>query len=358
MWSSPNVPTSVGDPGSWQQQNPNWKYCFWDDQTLRAFMADHFPDLLPLFDAYPKKIQQADLGRYCLLSHFGGVYADIDTRCLTSVEPLAGVDRIVLCEEPREHQHHALRRGMQRLVFNGTMASPPGHPFWSKVFDLCRLMHSSRDGDVIETTGPILLSAAVADWPKQEDFLLHSSHLFAERPGASTPPYFGRWSDVTFSEHYWNGSWIRRRKTNIFRHMVTYARRRIHEYNNDNLDLEDIRRTIDPVLLHATPQSDAELPTIAILIPVRNGAATLGQNFEQILNLDYPKNRLHLIYGEGDSSDGTSEALARLIDKHGATFAGISSITTQRNSPHVEHHIRYAAGLASLLCETTSCVKR
>jgi mannosyltransferase OCH1-like enzyme len=84
MWSSPNVPASLGNPESWQQQNPDWTYCFWDDQALRAFMADHFPDLLPLFDTYPKKVQQADLGRYCLLRHFGGIYADIDTRCLTA----------------------------------------------------------------------------------------------------------------------------------------------------------------------------------------------------------------------------------------------------------------------------------
>jgi hypothetical protein len=201
-------------------------------------------------------------------------------------------------------------------------------------------MHPNRDRDVIETTGPMLLSAAVAEWPKQEAFLLHSAHLFAERPGASTPPRLGHWS-ITFSEHYWKGSWIRPQKTSLVRRVVASARKRIHEHNNDNLCLEDIRQTIDPVSLHATHEPGAELSTIAILIPVRNGTKTLGQNFEQILSLDYPKNRLHLIYGEGDSTDGTSDLLAKLIDEHKATFASISSIKTQRNSPHIDHNSRW-----------------
>lgn len=340
-WSSQNVPPSLGNPGSWQQQNTTWTYCFWSDETLRTFMADHFPDLLPLFDTYPKMVQKADLARYCLLYRFGGVYADIDTRCLTSLEPLAHADGIILCEEPAEHQHHAHRRGMPRLLFNGTMASPAGHPFWKKVIDLCRLMHPNRDRDVLETTGPLLLSAAVADWPKQEDFLLHSSHLFAEAHAGSTGSRFGQWSDIVFSEHHWKGSWHRPRKVSVLRRIVSSARKHYHLHRNDNLHLDAIRQTIDRTALQASCEPGSDLPTVAIVIPVRNGAATIHQNLQQILELDYPKDRLHLIYGEGDSTDATPDMIAALIAEHKATFASMASIATRRNSPRVDHNKRW-----------------
>lgn len=62
-------------------------------------MTREFPDLLELYVSYPKPVQRADLARYCLLKHFGGLYADIDTRCLDSLEPLAGDIRVIICEE-------------------------------------------------------------------------------------------------------------------------------------------------------------------------------------------------------------------------------------------------------------------
>ena len=132
-WHSIDVPPKKGDPASWRRLNPNWEYKFWTDDALHAFMRDCFPDLFPLYNGYNRMIQKVDFARYCLLKYYGGIYADIDTVCMASLDPIAGDPRAILCEEPSVHCDHALRRGLPTLYFNGCMASPPNHAIWDDV---------------------------------------------------------------------------------------------------------------------------------------------------------------------------------------------------------------------------------
>ncbi|MBT9369617.1 glycosyltransferase [Rhizobium sp. CSW-27] len=340
-WKTHPVPPDKGDTGSWQRLNPDWDYRFWDDAALRQFMAAEFPDLLPLFDGYSRPVQRADLARYCLLKRFGGVYTDIDTRCLAPLAPLAEDTRIILCEEPPERHHHAQRRGLPTLFFNGVMASPAGHPFWDKVIDLCVRMYPRKNGDVLETTGPLLLTAAVLQWPDQDAFRLHSSHLFAEREGTPTGNRHGHWQNTAFCEHFWNGSWFREKRPNAMRRSVTALRKLRHAMSGRKLLLSDARQRIDAPLLLRPLADGQELPETTILVPVRNGAATLQRNIEQILNLDYPKQRLHLVYGQGDSTDNTSSIIADLTARYAETFASLTSVRTDRNAPHLAHSRRW-----------------
>lgn len=340
-WITKSVPPDKGDTESWQRLNPDWEYRFWDDAALRSFMAEEFPDLLTLFDGYSRPVQRADLARYCLLKRFGGVYADIDTRCLAPLEPLAGTHRIVLCEEPRDRQHHATRRGLPFLLFNGTMASPAGHPFWDTLIELCVRMYPRRDGDVLETTGPLLLTAAVLQWPDTDAFALHSSHLFAETGDVSNCDRRGAWKDRRFSEHFWNGSWFRETPPNVIRRTVTKFRKLRHRLYSPRLSLVDAQQHVAIDLLQRPLPDASEPPKVAILIPVRNGADTLVRNMEQILGLDYPKDRLHVLYGEGDSTDDTASVIAGLIRDHAGSFASIATVRTDRNAPHVPRSRRW-----------------
>jgi mannosyltransferase OCH1-like enzyme len=93
----------MGDPESWITKNPEWECRFWTDDDLLAFFKVERPDLLELYLSYPRPIQRADLARYCILQKFSGVYADVDTICRASLEPLAGDPRVVLCEELARH---------------------------------------------------------------------------------------------------------------------------------------------------------------------------------------------------------------------------------------------------------------
>jgi mannosyltransferase OCH1-like enzyme len=55
----------------------------WTDDGAREFLALHYPWFLDTWDAYPFPIQRADSIRYFILHHYGGIYLDMDTFCVS-----------------------------------------------------------------------------------------------------------------------------------------------------------------------------------------------------------------------------------------------------------------------------------
>ena len=58
----------------------------WTDEKAREFIAKEYPWFLETFDNYPYPIQRADSIRYFVLSHYGGVYLDLDDVCRCLLE--------------------------------------------------------------------------------------------------------------------------------------------------------------------------------------------------------------------------------------------------------------------------------
>jgi mannosyltransferase OCH1-like enzyme len=61
-----------------KELHPDYEYMLWTDESARDFIAEHYPLFLPTFDGYPYTIQRADVIRYFILNHYGGVYIDMD----------------------------------------------------------------------------------------------------------------------------------------------------------------------------------------------------------------------------------------------------------------------------------------
>ena len=209
-WKTKEVPPNFSNMvQSWRDKNPNWEYHFWTDDDLETLVREHYPKFLNIFKSYPRGVQRADAGRYLLLHHCGGVYADIDTICLKSFDLLVHENRIILCEEPQKHwPQHIAPRGFKRIIFNGTIASPKGHPFWLYLLDCMTLnMHSI---DVLDATGPFLLTGCVDSYPDQEAFSVNDTHLFCHLDAqgrVSKDIKFGDYIDAVLSVHHWASSW-------------------------------------------------------------------------------------------------------------------------------------------------------
>lgn len=344
-WRSRDHPVEKGDPKSWETLNPDWRYMFWSDEDLRRFMATEFPELLPMFDGYARPVQRADLARYCLLKHYGGVYADIDTICMASLEPLAGDPRVVLCEEPRIHHFPARCRGMRSLWFNGTMASPPGHPFWDKVIDLCTLMYPRRDFDILETTGPLILSAAVEQWEEPETLSLNSSHLFAGitvHGNDGADPRWGDFAASVLSVHCWQGSYYTNQPPSFYQRKLAQLRELRNWLRRDeHLTWKAARRQVDQAILTLPLRRAAEPPFVTVLIAARNAEPFIEDNLKQLLQLDYPRDRIHILYGESGSNDRTAELIAEIVARHGSDFASIGSVSLARGAPDLPRNLRW-----------------
>jgi cellulose synthase/poly-beta-1,6-N-acetylglucosamine synthase-like glycosyltransferase len=70
------------------------------------------------------------------------------------------------------------------------------------------------------------------------------------------------------------------------------------------------------------------LPFITICIPVYNSSWSLNSVLESILNIDYPKRLLRLVFVDGYSTDGTWETLQSFKEKYADQYESIILVRT------------------------------
>jgi len=343
-WKTKNIPTDHGDPDSWKRLNPDWEYKLWTDTDMLSFMEREFPELVTLYLGYPQNIQRADLFRYCVIWKEGGIYADIDTDCCSSLTPLERESRIVVCEEPRSHgETGEVPRGQLPLHFNGVFASPSGHPFWPFLINkLKRVSRRVVQNFVLDSTGPFIFTAALETYPDQTQIAYHSSHLFNPFDSQGVldrSAKFGDHCDRTISRHNWAGSWFRKGLPDP----ILDIRNKFHEYRADVIRSWEKpphywSRRIDHKRLQADLPNTSQKPNIVILVPVKNTAKHLEQHWSLLENLDYPRDRLRLVYVEGGSTDGSFEKLSSYAKenplglKEVRAFSGAPYFATSREN--------------------------
>ena len=68
---------------SWINLNPEYEYRFHDDDDIINFLITDFPEYLDGYRILKYGASKADLWRYLIIYKYGGVYADMDCRCIT-----------------------------------------------------------------------------------------------------------------------------------------------------------------------------------------------------------------------------------------------------------------------------------
>ncbi len=116
---------------SWKQKNPEYDYTFMDDSECLDFLTMHFSeDVVTTYRRIVPGALKADLWRYCIVYKYGGIYADLDTICMNSIDSYI-IDRtfvtvIDLNTNPAEGKYN---------LFNTFIASIPGHPILKGCID-------------------------------------------------------------------------------------------------------------------------------------------------------------------------------------------------------------------------------
>lgn len=201
---------------SWKRHHPEWEYRFWTDAQLRDFVATSYPNFLARFDSYEDPISRVDAGRYLVLKHFGGLYVDLDMDCLRPVDELLENASFIVGLEPDAHllEKPILASGVTTLLCPSVIASEAAHPFWDHVIGLLEVAPSS--GNVLDLTGPILLSKAYESYLAKDQITLLASEIFY--PLSKHECWAGSgfnlefWEEKTrnaYALHYWDGSWFR-----------------------------------------------------------------------------------------------------------------------------------------------------
>ncbi|PNH07693.1 Initiation-specific alpha-1,6-mannosyltransferase [Tetrabaena socialis] len=176
------------DPGpsasvrSWRARNPNHTHVLWGPADVEELVDTMFPAFAPAFRSFRHlPVLRADLARYLVVFAFGGVYADVDTRCLRPVDgwadgrPASNVSAIVGVEADAHGIPEWWRYWGRELQFcQWVFAAEPAHPLLAHVvFRISQLLESQpaeqlTAEDVIHVTGPAVMSDAVYDYLKSK----------------------------------------------------------------------------------------------------------------------------------------------------------------------------------------------
>lgn len=176
-WKSAELPRQMGlYYDAWRRLHPEWDVRLWTDETMRAFVAEAYPDILATYDGYPRMIQRADAFRYLVLGKLGGVYADLDVEPFQPIDSLLG-HAAFLGIEPLEHifpdRHH---QGVPFLLTNAFMGSAPGHRLWTEIV---ARMPRLADQETFYSTGPSMVTAAVLRLPREDRPVLLAPGLWS-----------------------------------------------------------------------------------------------------------------------------------------------------------------------------------
>eukprot|EP00475_Leptophrys_vorax_P033702 TRINITY_DN5340_c0_g1_i1.p1 TRINITY_DN5340_c0_g1~~TRINITY_DN5340_c0_g1_i1.p1 ORF type:complete len:415 (-),score=77.52 TRINITY_DN5340_c0_g1_i1:43-1287(-) len=71
---------------SFKTLNPNYRYLLWSDRDVDAFFKYVFPEVHELSLKLHPSILKYDLFRYLVVLKFGGVYSDVDIKCLKPID--------------------------------------------------------------------------------------------------------------------------------------------------------------------------------------------------------------------------------------------------------------------------------
>eukprot|EP00741_Cyanophora_paradoxa_P023419 tig00021582_g22623.t1 len=189
---------------------PGYSYVLWTDEKARAFVAKEYPDILPIYDAYPNFVQRADALRYMVMARLGGVYADLDVVCMRSPDTLRTAPAMLFSTEPAG-------------ITNDFLVSRPGHPFFEQAVEGLRGAAGSYGAPyltVLFSTGTVFLSRQLAKYmrsrggPEAARFAWDRIH--AQWPGRTAPedavlvlshePYIGG-GNTAFVSHVGGSSW-------------------------------------------------------------------------------------------------------------------------------------------------------
>ena len=141
---------------------------------------------MPMFDAFPHGVCKADLFDYSLLKHFKGIYADLDSQGLQSIETLLNGCNLVIVMELEENlqQKNIQLCELNQIVCASFIASESNQPVLLDV--LSRLCHFHltaviNTDDVLECTGPFFLNRVFSANPAYGIHLIPFEQIYPFR---------------------------------------------------------------------------------------------------------------------------------------------------------------------------------
>ena len=222
-WKTKDIPYDIYPKNwveSWRKNNPDWEYKLWSDEDNRSLVRDYYPEYLELYDSYERPIAKADIIRFFYMHKFGGLYVDLDFKCLKSFDEIIHPEFINLGRQKTQEFD-------TNSVANALLYSPPGDPFWLQCVG--ELINNKFVGDKLNSTeaatGPIFLWNCIEKF-QPKNLHIHNPEVFYPiswevNGSAASDSLKEEWLDKpeecfknSYAVTYWSGGWRKKIKDN------------------------------------------------------------------------------------------------------------------------------------------------
>tara|TARA_R100000908_G_scaffold52855_1_gene28195 strand:+ start:5163 stop:5960 length:798 start_codon:yes stop_codon:yes gene_type:complete len=201
---------------SWKKHEAKgFNYHFYNDQECDSFIKEHFNDIYDAYQKLPIPVMKADLWRYCVVYHYGGIYADADTYC-----NIRDLNKIFI----KDKQFVGTIEDNLITFCNWIFATPAKSPFLKEVIDLSVQRIRSCDNFQVEhithyLTGPAVFSTAIEQFLSSLNKPIHRNRIFFREKMTEVIDYLSlNNSDMIIYEpidfhknkiqHLFSGQWI------------------------------------------------------------------------------------------------------------------------------------------------------
>ena len=108
-----------------QEWGPGIEHMFWDEEKVMAMLREHYPEWVALFKRLPMLILKCDVSRAFILHHYGGGYADIDFKPLSTFTDMLKTIPPIGITVPEYFRRFGYRFPSNNLIF-----CQPGNSYW------------------------------------------------------------------------------------------------------------------------------------------------------------------------------------------------------------------------------------
>lgn len=194
--------------------NSDWSYVLLDDKDLRNLVKTNFPEYLKAYDSFSKNIERVDFARLVMM-YLGGVYADLDTYPVKSIEDWVSKGKIILGREPLEHAKD-LYGGRDIVLCNAFMISPPKQKIW---IDMMNYIVENYEANYkpVYNTGPMAMTLFMEKNPDlftpEAGVVITDPCVFFPMLGNGTFSHrcvdsSGKLTPLTYVVHEWENTWV------------------------------------------------------------------------------------------------------------------------------------------------------
>lgn len=210
-WKTNNVPIKCKKwIQSWLDKHPDYEYKLWTDHDNRELVKKHYPKFLKVYDAYSKGVYRADIARYIIIYHYGGLYVDLDFECLKNMDELLNKNTCFFAYEPEEH----FKNGKPRIC-NALFASVKNNPIFIEFLrEAFKRSIKNIHKSPVYLTGPDMITD-VLNKLKYPNIKIYKSCYFypicAKNDSTISTSIKKELALVKFAyaQHHWMKSWIK-----------------------------------------------------------------------------------------------------------------------------------------------------